>query len=144
MKKKLLVLLSLIGVLSLVGCEASTSMSGTYKVLGENIKVTLDTSDGYSLGIRDNYFEVKDGENTIAGGIFIDEDTYDDFYETITESLDYSVTDIGNTTQIYYVAEDEYNNLVSLDGCNAYIVVSCLSESDAKSVMSKLTFEEVD
>lgn len=144
MKKRVLALLATIGVLSLVGCETSSSMSGTYKVLGEEIKVTLDTSSGYSLGIQDDYFEVKYGGETVAGGIFVDEDTFNDYYSYISENLEYEQTKISDVTSLYYSTDNEYNHLVAIEGSNTYIIVSSLSEKDAKSVMDCLSFKEVD
>lgn len=149
MKKKIMILLTSLGILGLAGCQASTSVSLTYDVLDEQIKVKLNTTEGFKLSNSGNQFEVKDKDgNVISTGMFSDETTYV-YYKNIVMSdpQEYSVkeNEINGSDCLYYTINGEYNHLVDIPDSNVYIIIgSVANESDAKDVMKSLTFESVD
>ena len=83
MKKKVLTLLAAVVTTAaiLAGCSVTKTKSLTYEVeTGDNIKVTLDTSDGYSIQSDLPFTITKDGTE-IMSGTFVTDDGYE-YYVT--------------------------------------------------------------
>lgn len=148
MKKKILALLAAIGMISLVGCQTSTSESLTYDVLNEQVKVKLNTSDGYKLVNTGSQFEITDKNgNVISTGMFADEVTYE-YYKDIVcaDPQGYGMEEkkINGSDCLYFSVNGEYNHLVDIADSDVYVIIgSIANENDSKTAMSRLTFESL-
>ncbi len=77
-----LMLGGVLGMIVLTGC--TTSMSYTYNVgTGDSGKAELDTSEGLKMETEDEGCSMREDDETILQGIFIDEDTYDFYVEMV-------------------------------------------------------------
>ena len=146
MKKKSLLCIGVVMAFSLTGCNMHTTMSATYNVLDETVKVELDTSDNMKLSIQNNYFEIQDNDgNILSTGCFADGDTYNNYYNSVTGNYDYEEDTINGSDYLYYevegASETEYNYLVDIGDSNVYAIVGNIdSRQSAKDVMDHLTF----
>lgn len=115
MKKS--VFISVIALLAcfLVACTSSASY--TFGVAsGDMIKVTLDTSNGYSIKQDQGHFFVNNGENQVLEGVFLSEQAYDE-YDLYGPEITILEEDEKDTFYYYFF---EYNDGVTIE--NNYLI----------------------
>ncbi len=132
------------------GCSTSSHMAYTYSVdTGDDIRVGLDTKDGYKLSPDVPFVVSVDGEE-LSKGIFVWEKTYGEYVKA-AEAEDDHVTLIekGETDTIEYVFwsydDEEYNYAIHVkDSSTGIILGNATSQESAEEVFSRLEFECVD
>lgn len=151
MKIRKNVCLSILAVLMAVlicACSFHTYMSFTFNVeTGDSVKVQLDTSNDLSLSQEDGCFYVSKYGEEIMLGMFITEDTYNQ-YISLENSDKINVFDKGtedNKDYLFYECEGEsgteYDFLVWLKNSNTGVLMgSTTGESAAKEVFDALSF----
>ena len=131
-----------------VGCSKSFSISYSVNT-GDQIKVELDTTDGYELSDEEGTMCILDETGaTVLTGFFIDENTYTSYLEMVrgTEGVTIleETTSNGVTYTLYNLETSEMtvNEYVCwVDGSSTGILFSGISTmDDAKTAFSKLTF----
>lgn len=148
----------LIGVTACVtllcGCTKNSSLSYTYDVeTGDKVKVTIDTSNGYSMDSKNPFTVKKDGEDILVCQ-FLSEEGYDYYSEILTEenlaSQKGSIVETGkkdNAEYIFYSVESdggaEHDFFVTLNDKTSIIIGSQRSEKEAKAGFHALNFEIV-
>ena len=142
-----LLFLTLVVCFALVGC--TTNVAYTFNVeTGDNVKVELDTSSGYSLSQSDGTFSVSKDNDVLSQGMFITEDGYNYYYEIVTSSGSISNTEstkLSNMDYTYYETtnesgDTEYNYLIWLNNSKTGIILGSLKGDTAKDIFSHLTF----
>ena len=153
MKKKVLTLLAAVVTTTaiLAGCSVTKTKSLTYEVeTGDNIKVTLDTSDGYSIQSDLPFTITKDGSE-IMSGTFVTDDGYEYYVtEVTTEGSGAEVIDSGskdgNEYTFYKVESDsftEYDYILKVkDSQTGVIMGSTASEEEASKCFQAMTFSK--
>ncbi len=145
-KKALLPLAALIGALLLmVGCTFKTSISYTFSVdTGDQVKVTLDTTDKYSMTSKVPFTISHHGEACMQGR-FIPVKRFAQ-YELIVKNDDKStILDSGSRDGIHYLFwnynNEEYNFVISVDNSNTGLLLSdTVSEESARECFERLSF----
>lgn len=143
MKKVLLLLF----VFFIVGCSFHSSKSYTFNIeTGDSIKVTLETGDGYDLKQKNGSFSITKDDQVISQGVFLKEDTKNDFYSKLNQFEKYS---FDNGKYIYYETDGEagieYNYFIILDNSKAGIVVASLEGREkAQDTFERLSFKKED
>lgn len=131
-----------------VGCSKSFSISYSVNT-GDQIKVELDTTDGYGLSDEEGTMCILDEtDSTVLTGFFIDKNTYTSYLDMVrgTEGVTIleETTANGVTYTLYNLetSEMEVNEYVCwVDGSSTGMVLSSLGTIDAtKTAFSKLTF----
>lgn len=129
-------------------CSVNTNMSFTFNVeTGDSVKVKLDTSNGLLLTQDDGQFTVMKDEENILLGMFITEDTYNQ-YMSLEDSAQMTVIEkdtVENKKYMFYECEGEsgteYDFVVWIDGSNTGVLMgSTVGESDAREAFSSLSF----
>lgn len=151
-----LTMCSILCVLSACNSNAlKTSLSYTYTVeTGDNVKIKLDTSDGYSIE-KDLPFKIIKNDTVISEGTFITIDGYNQYKNIVESGSDKSVTIIESETNsngityIFYKVDSsagiEYDYIVKINNSNTGLVIgSLISEADAKDVFNHLTISISD
>lgn len=143
MKKILTLLLCIL----LMGCSFHSSKSYTFNIeTGDSIKVTLKTGNGYDLKQENGRFSITKDDTVISQGIFLKEETKNDFYLKLDNFEKHSY---DNGEYIYYETEGEagieYNYFVVLKGSKAGIVVASLEgREEAKKAFERLFLKKED
>jgi len=156
MKRQLPIVLCIIFVIItsvgyLAGCKANSSMSFTYSVTtGDKVKVTLNTTDGYTMNTENPFVVSKDGEEILTcqfltkGGYEYYSDLIND---EILESQNGRIIESGNKNNfdyIFYTIESNFvenDFFVRLNDQTSLIIGSLASEEEAKKCFDSLTFE---
>ncbi|MDE6531494.1 MAG: hypothetical protein K2K96_12105 [Lachnospiraceae bacterium] len=154
------VLCVMVIILALTGCASSMSMTFNPQT-GDTVNVTLDTSEGFTLSEADDLmqseddycgFYVKEDDDTILLGIFIDEEEFDDYkdiYDNMNMSEIIEEDSANGITWIFYSTDGVVetgrviNILVWIDGSDTGILIgaSILRDYDtAKKALDSLTF----
>lgn len=130
-------------------CHFTSSKSYTFSVeTGDRIQITLDTSDGYSLSQKDGVFSVASGEETILQGVFLLEETYDQYME-LSETTDSMIileeNERDDVSYLFYefVGETgtENNFVIFVKGSHTGVLIGSLSGKDAaKAAFDHLSF----
>lgn len=146
MKNRLLSLAALACVLvMLVGCRFQTSVSFTFSVdTGDSIKVSLDTTDKYSL-TSDVPFTISHNGETVSQGAFIYGEAYAQYVSAANSDEKSQVLDSGTKDGNEYVFwcydNKEYNYVIFVRGSNTGIVLgNTISEDSAKACFQRLSF----
>lgn len=139
-------LVFLLALTLLVGC--SSSKSYTFSIAtGDNVKITLDTSNGLDLVQENGQFAVKSGDETIFAGAFIEADTYTQYINSINADGGEAITVISEDGYgVFYTVNGaagvEYDYITFLDGGNTGILMgSVSSQANAEAALASLTFE---
>lgn len=134
-----------VAMLILPACQFESSKSLTFKVTtGDDVKVTLDTSDGYDLGSDGSTFTVsKDGETILQSSWEVPE-TVEEYMESLeSEGIYTEPIEVGDYSGIAWSAEGsagtEYDALLDLGG-DTYAVIASLDPA-MEDVLERLTFE---
>ena len=146
-KKVIGIILTMFVIIALVGCSCSY-FSLTYDVnTGETVKITLDTSDGYSISASSTFIISKDGKE-ISKGSFITRNTYDLLYGEIMIKDDITVisTDFNDDYEcVFYTKNTEFNYIILLKGGKTgFFLSNKISEESAKEVFNLLTFKIIE
>lgn len=146
MKKKIKTIASVILLLSLVGCgKVTKSQSITYKVeTGDNIKITLDTTDGHKMTTKLPFEISKDGIIQTQG-IFITAADYKEYLALFDKNSKNTITDSGERDGISYIHwihnNSEYNYAILIKDSNTGVLLgNKVSEESAKECFNRLTF----
>lgn len=141
------ILTVLISIL-ICACSFHSDMSFIFNVeTGDSVKVKLDISNGLSLTQDGGQFTVMKGEEKILLGMFITEDTYNQ-YMSLEDSGQMTVIEkdtYENKEYMFYECEGEsgteYDFLVWIDDSNTGVLMgSTVGESDAKEAFLSLSF----
>lgn len=148
MKKfAMLAFCTILGIMILTGC--TTSISYTYKVeTGDNVKVTLDTTDGLMLENEDDILVITRDDETILQGTFCNIylcDTYadlmrnDDSIKIIEEDSANGITWLMCTLD--GAAGKEIDIVVWIDGSDTGLLLASLEDEDiTEEAFDSLTF----
>ena len=138
--------LALVSIL-LVGC--TTSKAYTWKVeTGDNIKVSLKTNYGYDIS-SNNPFEISKDGKIISYGMFVSNDTCEQYRALVANSTDVKIIDQGNKNGVEYIFYEyqnsikEYNYILKVNDSNTGILLAnSTSETDAEEIFNRLTFSK--
>ncbi|MBQ1351130.1 MAG: hypothetical protein IIY71_00205 [Oscillospiraceae bacterium] len=149
MRKKGLVLLAMFfAALILGGC--STSKSFTFRVeTGENVKVTLDTTNGLDLRQSDGQFTVVDKEgNALLDGMFLLGSMFEHYAAEIPSMANVTVNDARDDFIYWdYTEEDgskEHNRALKLSDNTGVIIGSLAEKAAGEEAYQALSFEIVE
>ena len=135
-------------ILSLAGC--TSSMSYTFEIADcDAIKVTLDTSDGYSIGETDGVFYISENEEILTSGIFMAKDDYEQYFQNVpdAEGTKLLEKDSKNGNEyIFYRYDDgsvvNYYYIIKIAGTDTGVgLINSISENCARLCFEKLTIE---
>ncbi|MEE1296111.1 MAG: hypothetical protein UHD09_04555 [Bifidobacterium sp.] len=131
-------------VLALAGCSAPDSHTFSPST-GDKVRVSLDTSDGYSMTNDDPFVISKDGKELSEGTFF-----YGDYYQYFVDEVkkegkvkeldkgDYE----GNDYVLWELDRDgtkEYDYAIKVKDCSSSVLLSNqVSEASAKEVFQRL------
>lgn len=135
------------------GCT-HTSFSYTFNVeTGEQIKVTLDTTDGMKLSQEDGHFMVSSEDNEeLSLGIFLLEEQTQNYFDNLPTAEDVEIldqTEKDGLSYVFYRYEENgspvWNYIIKLNGAVTGIgITNGVSQESAEAVMSRLSFECVE
>lgn len=145
--KKLLCAASCI-VLLLSGCseERSSYTAYTYKVdTGDEVRISLDTTGGYSL-TSDLPFTVSCDGEVQSEGTFIKAEAYSQYVEAVITDNDAVVIDTGSKDGNEYIFwsynGEEYNYAILIgDSDTAVVIGNIVSEKSAKESFRRLEIQ---
>lgn len=143
--KKVFISFLLVGVilLTLTGC--TTTKSYVFSVeTGDQIKIELNTTDGYDLSSDLPFTISKDGE-TLSQGIFIDMSYYDAYVNAASTDSLAKIIDQGSKDEIEYIFysynDSEYNYIIKVKNSNTGILLgNPNSQEEAERCFELLTF----
>ncbi len=145
-KKALLPLAALIGALLLmVGCTFKTSIGYTFSVdTGDQIKVTLDTTDKYSM-TSEVPFTISHHGDACMQGRFIPVNLFEQYVLAVKNDAKATILDSGSRDGIQYLFwnynNEEYNFVISVDNSNTGLLLSdTVSEESARECFERLSF----
>ena len=148
--KELAAALAAAACLALTGCGDSgislkTNMSYTFVVdTGDSVKITLDTSDDYSMTSELPFAVSKDGE-VQSQGTFITAETYGNYEEMIDDQDGVEILDTGSGNGIEYLFwsynDAEFNYAVLIKGSNTGLLIgNNVSEKSAEDCFGRMKF----
>ena len=130
-------------LLMLTGCTKTISYTFSVET-GDNIQVSLETTEDYSLSQSNGQFSVNKDSSNILTGVFISEDN---FYEYLEAVLSSDNVDVIKQTEdsVWYTYYDEShteNNFIQLipNSSTGILVASLQERSEAEKVFNMLTF----
>lgn len=141
---KLMAVVAVVCSVWLAGCGGSTSKSVTFKVdTGDNVKIKVNTTDGYDITSESPFSINKDGV-LHSRGIFIDADEYGEYEKIVNQDenatlLDKGVRD-GNEYILWSYNNEEWDIAVKIGDSNTAILLGNLvSEESAMECFNVLT-----
>ena len=146
-----LLILCLFSATIFVACSSHSSESLTFNVeTGDQIKVSLDTTNGYKLSQNDGTITVeKDGE-TILQGVFVTPEQFSEYDSSINSTFGVDILEHKSEAPLFYLYQVEGESgtetdfLAQIDGAQAGVIFGSLSSlEDAKAAYNALTFEKV-
>jgi|GEM_PF-2001698 len=145
--KRVLSIIAMALCLCLCLTACTTSMSFTFTLdTGDNVKVKLNTTDGYKLSHENGNFHVSKDDANLLSGVFIIGDMYDDYETAMSEQG--TLIESGDNYNFYAVEGEsgtEHWYLVKLPTDNtALILGGNAGEENARTAYELLTFELVD
>ena len=142
MKKKILLLCTVLLCFLLAGCK--TSLWYDIKLdNGEVIKVALDTTKGLKLTQKNGQFKVKKGKKVILDGAFVDGEQKNKLVSAVYENSSATVVKDNNDEFVWKI-KGEYNRIVNLPGAEVYALVASVADEDvAEKTYHFLHFEVV-
>lgn len=150
LKKFKVLLLSVCVLLGLTGCNFArkSSVTYTYKVdTGDNIRVTLNTTDKYDLTSELPFTISKDGEK-LTQGAFANAETFDQYSEAVKTDEKARLIDSGEKNGNKYIFwcynDTEYNYVVLIgDSKTSIILGNPVSEQSAKECFERLELKYI-
>ncbi len=144
MKRALSIVLVVLTLFALVGCSAAnTYMSWTYKVeTGDNVKIKLNTTDGYKISAELPFSISKDG-TVISQGTFIKGEYCEDYRQAAQTQEGSKMLEEGNIGDHKYFAwsfnDEEWNYCIELAGGKTGILIGNeTSQASAQEVFNRL------
>ena len=139
-------------LLCMLLCSCKATAAVTYSVeTGDNIKIVLDTSDGYTLNEQAPFVVSLSGV-TMATGVFLTMDSYKFYLSAIQEGGD-SIKILeegsrGENDYVFYRCEGEtsteYDFLIQVKDSQTGILLGCATTQDmAQACFEALTFSKV-
>lgn len=141
--KKIFMNILLAGMMLVLLTGCTTSKSYIYSVeTGDQVKITLNTTDGYDLS-SDLPFTVSKDDNTLSQGTFIQGSYYDAYVEAANTQG--QIIDRGSNDNIEYVFysynNSEYNYVIKIKDSNtALLLANPNSQEEAKKCFELLSF----
>lgn len=140
-------LITILSVTLLAACSTHSSKSYSFQVeTGDTVKVTLDTSEGYSLSQSDGHFTVSLDDEAQLEGIFVTKDMYDQYMAAVAASDATIITEDeqGGNAFLFYELEGqsgtETNFIVWLKDSDTGIVIGSLAgQEKARTAFDRLT-----
>lgn len=150
---------------AITGCSSaktSTSKSYTYNVsVGdetEKIKITVDTTGSLSLKDEEGNFVISTPNATEAvTGTFGSAEDYDEYYQTVNDSSDYTLLDEGDTDEsndegvqyfiytCYGKAGWETDCIARIVGSDTSVIMGSLLDSkEAQEIYKKISISKVE
>lgn len=137
--------------LALSGCtpgSAKSSVSFTFSVeTGDKVKVTLDTSDDYSM-TSEVPFAISKGDEVQSQGTFVTKDTYLSYVEIIESENSAEILDSGSKDGIEYLfwaTRDEHDYAVYIENSDTgFLIANNVSRESAEECFSRLQFSLVE
>lgn len=131
----------------LAGCTSKSASFTFALATGEMMKVELDTMDGYSLKQDEGRFYVENNGQQLLGGLFITEETFDEYVALQDEPHITVLENDEKDTFSYYFYEYndgsvvENNYLVWVFDSNAGILIGGTSDAEiTKAAFERLHF----
>lgn len=118
---------------------------------GDSVKVTLDTTEGYSLLQDDGMITVRKDDKDVLNGIFLSSSGFDTYAAAITASSDTVILKATpESLPTFYLyqfdgaAGMETTFLLKIQGCETGVILASLeSLEEAQAAFDRLTFEKV-
>ncbi|MCX4307925.1 MAG: hypothetical protein OSJ69_19245 [Acetatifactor sp.] len=135
----------------LTGCSSSLTMSLVFSVeTGDQIKVTVDCSEGLKLKQTSNGFAVTKGENDVIQAFFVGEAMYQQYLDAVAAQEGVTVNQESSENGITYLsysyegeAGTENNFIVWIDGASTGVVAGSLSDLEtATKVFHCISFSK--
>ena len=148
--RALLLVMIVAAAMALGACSFSTTMSYTFTVsTGDEIKVSLDTTDGYWLAEEDSTFSVEKDDEVVLQGIFLNEEMYNEYMDR-AKSGDITVISEGSqgdNPYFYYQAEVSSGTtnqiLLWINDSQTGIMLASLSpREDVEPAFERLSFSK--
>jgi len=143
--KVIVIFLSAMLVFSmLAGCSDNSSMTYTFSVdNGDSIKVSLDTTDNYSMS-SDLPFSISCNGETLSQGTFIQGDAFEQYKSVAMSDKNARVIDSGikggNDYIFWCYNGAEYNYAIMINDSNTGIVLgNAISEESARECFDRLS-----
>lgn len=143
-KKVVVLLLSVLMLSAVAGCSTRSSKAFTFTVeTGDNIKVKLDTSEGYDI-TSDVPFSITCEDEAVSDGMFVFGEMYEQYAAVVEEDELATLLDSGEkdgNEYIFWSYDDrEYNYAVLVEDSNTSVIISNLvSEESARECFERLT-----
>lgn len=155
MKRRKSPLLFVMGIIVLMGALTAchTNKALTFKVeTGDDIVVSLDTTDGYSLTNEDSTIIVTKEDESIFQGSFLTMDMYAAYEDSIRWTEDVKIMKEGTLYENEYIyfqfegqAGMENTFLVKVHDSKTGIILASLSSAEeAEKVFALLNFEKAE
>ncbi len=145
MKKAIALCISVFFIIVIfAGCSTNTSKSYTFSIdNGDNIKISLNTADGYDISSDVPFAISCDGE-TLSQGSFIFAEYYEQYADVVNTDEKAVLIDSGSKDGNNYVFwcydNSEYNYVIMVDDSNTGIILgNAVSEETAKECFNRLT-----
>ncbi len=135
--------------LALSGCSSvKTSVSYTFSVeTGDKIKITLDTTDDYSMTSQ-MPFSVSKGDEVQSQGTFVTKDTYRSYVDIVEGEDSAEKLDSGSKDGIEYLfwsTGDEYDYAIYIEDSDTGLLIgNNVSRESAEECFSRLQFSLVE
>lgn len=152
MKKAMLCMaLAVCMVFMLVGCNSSVGYTFTVDT-GDEIKIQLDTTDGYSFDAS-SPFVISCEDGVLSQGLFIAASDYHEYKELVSDTATVAATVLENGEKdgheyIMWKFDDgesqEWNYAVLVTENTAVLVGNNISEETARACFDRLTFSVED
>ncbi len=148
-KSMIMSLILLVCILS--GCSSSSSMSITFTVgTGDNIKITLDSTDGIKLRQTDSGFAVSKDDTDILQAFFVEQTVYQQYLEAVATQNGVTVNEEKTENGITYLSYSyngeagmENNFLVWIEATNTGVVVASLADlQTAAEAFQRISFSK--
>lgn len=151
MYKKVKAVVTVLCVCMLCACSGSLSASLTFAVgTGDNIKVTLDISDGLGLSQTENGFAVTKEEENILQALFVEEAVYQQYMDVVKEQEGVTINRQGSENGITVVSYSyngaagmENNYIVWIEGTDTGMIIGSLADlQTADAAFRSLSFSK--
>ena len=124
---------ALIVVIVFILCGCGNTDTTIYEVFtGDNVKITIDKSDGYNIS-SDNNFIISKKDQDVCFGKFITMIDYEARFKNIN-SGDVKLLDSGDSFKISYTMyfDDSYNYLIKIQNSNTGVLINSSSQDNLK------------
>lgn len=127
------------------GVSTKTTISYTFSVTtGDSVKITLDTSNGYSMTSDVPFAITKDGE-TLSQGTFITADDYYSYAEAVETQENAKLLASDSNDRIEYIfwsySDTEYDYAILLkDASTGIILGNNISRESAEECFERMQF----